>query len=198
MKKVLFIDDEKYILKTIQRKLKNTDIQGYYASDGNKGLNLVEMEDIDVIFTDLMMPHTNGLTVVEELYKVRPNCVVVVLSGNAQTSTIVRTMNTNHVYKYLVKPWKIDDKGIEFINECLELAKRKKEEANVKIKEEKVLVDLEAIKQIQEMSSWFILDKNNKIINKSEHINLEQMEILKRGPYTNVSSNIGDLKLFGN
>ncbi len=164
MNKVLFIDDESYILQIIERKLAKTEIQGYFATEPMEGLKLLEEEEIDVVFTDLMIPDTNGLTVVEEVHKRRPGTVVVILSGNAQASAIVESLNTNKVYKYLVKPWRLDDAGIEFLRDCLAEAKRRQEALH---ESEKLMIDLEDLWKFGALKSWELSSSEGVVVKKT-------------------------------
>lgn len=203
MKKILFIDDEAFILQTIERKLEKTDLHGFYTTDPLYGLELVEKEDIDVVFTDLLMPQMNGLEVVEAINSKKPNCVVVVLSGNSQTSAIVKTMNTNHVFKYIVKPWKVDEEGIRFMQFCIEEAQRRKTVTSKAAAErDNLLISVECLNKVIQYRSWVLVDETDHILAKSipvrNDLNL-QIEIseLERLPYEFIESNVGILKLYG-
>lgn len=213
MKKVLFIDDDSQILKMIQRKLEKTDIKGFYTTDGKKGLRLVESEDIDLVFTDLMMPNLNGLSVLRQIHQIKEHTLVVVVSANAQSSTITRTLNTNMVYKYIVKPWKIDNEAINFIYECLDIAEERKHKEmlktlskslNMDMKEtsldkglDEIFVNIKILKRIEKMSNWILISENKKVIEASKDISLNQIDIDQEALEV-FESNIGDLRLYGN
>lgn len=190
MNKVLFIDDEKFILDTIQRKLKNTDIEGFYAKDGNVGLHIMEQENISVVFTDLIMPSINGLHVVEEVYKRNPNAVIVVLSGNTQSSAITKTMNSHMVYRYLLKPWKLDEEAIGFIRHCLELAEEREGHNG-----EQLMIDADILNKVFPYNEWVLTDIDDHII-KSNLEKSESFNVISEQPYVIVDSSMGRLKLY--
>lgn len=193
MNKVLFIDDEKYILKMIQRKLDNTDIEGFYASDGYTGLSLMESEDISVIFTDLMMPKINGLHLAEEIYKRNPKAVIVVLSGNSNAGTITKTMNSHYVYKYLFKPWKLDSNGIGFIRECLNVA-RQRMQGGADLSPTEMFVDVSILQHIRG-TKWVLVDKDMHVMmtGKDYEVGSYDLSVMKGSVF---ETNKGIVKLY--
>lgn len=191
--KVLFIDDEQFILQTVQRKLKQTDIEVFVANDGHRGISIMESEEISVVFTDLIMPKINGLHVTEQIHKINPNAVIVVLSGNSSADIITKTMNTHMVYKYLTKPWKIDAEGIDFIRECLAEADRR-EQQSLMMDGDRLYVDICALSQA-EGHTWML--KNNAgetLMTSSDYFSDDQFS--GYDGYQIIDSSRGPLRLY--
>ena len=69
--KILIVDDSKIILKMANDLILSNRICNSVltADSGEKGLEIVEDEDIDVILLDIIMPGINGLDVLRELNK---------------------------------------------------------------------------------------------------------------------------------
>jgi len=61
-KTVLVIDDDAYILRVIELKLRKHGYGVITASNGEDGLNLIESSKPDVVITDLNMPRMDGET----------------------------------------------------------------------------------------------------------------------------------------
>jgi CheY-like chemotaxis protein len=59
-KKVLFVDDERTILKVFSIKLKISGYEVITAFDGYEALNLVTTESPDIILLDVVMPVMDG------------------------------------------------------------------------------------------------------------------------------------------
>lgn len=59
-KKVLIIDDEAYIRRVIELKLKKQGYQVFTARNGEEGLNLFKTHQPEVVITDLKMPKLDG------------------------------------------------------------------------------------------------------------------------------------------
>ena len=60
-KKIMVIDDDPLVLKTVGKLL---EIQGYYVTtceSGEEALSIIEQEEIDLVITDIRMPHMDGV-----------------------------------------------------------------------------------------------------------------------------------------
>ncbi|MDI6736423.1 MAG: response regulator [bacterium] len=68
-KKVLVIDDQLFILRVIENKLKSGGLEVITAVDGVEGLKKAFEEKPDLIITDIMMPNLDGFGVYQELQK---------------------------------------------------------------------------------------------------------------------------------
>ena len=68
-RRVLLIDDEPGILKTIGKRLEVAGFDVLTAADGEEGLTKARLGHPDVIILDLMMPKLNGYEVCAKLKK---------------------------------------------------------------------------------------------------------------------------------
>ena len=64
-KKVLFVDDESIILKSYNRMLRKMPCQILTALSGEKALELLNKEEIDLIITDIKMPNMHGIDLIK-------------------------------------------------------------------------------------------------------------------------------------
>ncbi|GKT36260.1 response regulator, partial [Aduncisulcus paluster] len=69
--------------------------------------------------TDIMMPDMNGLELAKQTRDVSPHTMRIILSGSSQVAAIIDAINEGHVYKYIVKPWKIDADAIAMLEEAI-------------------------------------------------------------------------------
>lgn len=67
MTTVLIVDDHKNIRNLIEIYLKRDGLNVLSASDGKEALAMMENHKVDLMVVDIMMPHIDGYTVVEEL-----------------------------------------------------------------------------------------------------------------------------------
>ena len=107
---VLIVDDESYVLRSLQRVLRNETYQILTANSGSEALKILERESVDLIVSDLRMPGMDGselLRVVSELYPGMPR---ILLSGNADLPSVIKTVNEGQLSYYFQKPW--DDDAI--------------------------------------------------------------------------------------
>ncbi|MBC7554579.1 MAG: response regulator [Taibaiella sp.] len=63
MSKVLVIDDDLVMLNAINHILSKNGYEVDTATNGKEGLEKIELEEFDLVITDIMMPHHNGLAV---------------------------------------------------------------------------------------------------------------------------------------
>ena len=66
---VLAIDDEKAILDMLKRALTLFDFQVETASNGQEGIDKFDKTNFDVVITDILMPGTDGIGVLNHIRK---------------------------------------------------------------------------------------------------------------------------------
>jgi len=165
MKRVLFVDDDQMILKLIERKMSQTDIKCHFANSGEEALKWIRQFHIDVMITDIMMPDMNGLELSKLVKDLSPDTMRMILSGSAQVSAIIEAINEGHVYKYIVKPWKIDEDAIAMIEETIAISKGWYENEH---NSEKIhFVQASALKKVVELDHWILTDDNLGIVERS-------------------------------
>lgn len=111
IKKVLIVDDEKVLLDLLSSKIKESGFDVIEAYDGDEGLRKALDEHPDLILLDIIMPKTDGITVLKKLREDSwgKNVPVIVLS-NLNTAESVEKSLANGVYDYLVKvDYSLDD-----------------------------------------------------------------------------------------
>ncbi len=63
MPKVLVIDDDLVMLNAINHILSKNGYDVDTATNGKEGLEKIDLQEFDLVITDIMMPHHNGLAV---------------------------------------------------------------------------------------------------------------------------------------
>lgn len=67
MKKILFIEDESSLQKTVGKALEQEGFEVLSALDGEIGLNITREQNPDLILLDLILPQKDGFEVLKEL-----------------------------------------------------------------------------------------------------------------------------------
>lgn len=103
MKRILIIDDENSIRRTLRDILEN---EGYAiddAPDGLEGLKLVKSNHYDVVLCDIKMPKMDGLEVLDKILETNSDVPVVMISGHGNIDTAVDAIRKG-AYDYISKP----------------------------------------------------------------------------------------------
>ena len=86
-KRILLVDDEPEILKSLRMILEYAGYQISTASSGNQALASMEGELPQLVFLDIKMPHMDGMTVLKEIAAQWPSIPVVMISGHGTIET---------------------------------------------------------------------------------------------------------------
>lgn len=121
--KVLFVDDQEEIIELIKLRLKDEEYDKYFANSAQQALEIIKAQDIDVLITDMVMPEMGGLELLEIVKDDYPQIVRIVLSGFSQVPSIISAINDGNIYRYITKPWKVDNNAKKIIKDALDYAK---------------------------------------------------------------------------
>src|SRR3954447_26001049 len=117
MKKVLLVDDERWVrtaLKWTINKL-NLPLQVVHeAQNGLEALDWIKMNDVDLILTDIRMPIMDGLSLVKEISSLNGAYDVIVITVHDEFQLVQQAIRSG-VTGYLLKP--IEENEIKV---CLE------------------------------------------------------------------------------
>jgi DNA-binding NtrC family response regulator len=104
--KLLCVDDERNVLRALERIFMDDEYEILTAASGEEGLALFAGNpDIQVVISDYRMPGMNGVEFLRQIYEKYPDTVRIVLSGYADTSSVVSAINEGQIYKFVSKPW---------------------------------------------------------------------------------------------
>ncbi len=103
----LVVDDEKTQRETLRTVLESWGHQVQEASSGQKALDLLEGNPIDVILTDLRMPGMTGLDLLGAAKEARPDIDVIVMTAYGSVEGAVQAMKDGAV-DFITKPIDLD------------------------------------------------------------------------------------------
>jgi DNA-binding NtrC family response regulator len=105
MKKILIIEDESAIRRVLKRIIEEQDksFKVEEAEDGFAGLNLIKANDYDLVLCDIKMPKKDGVEVLEESKKLKPEIPFIMISGHGDLETAVNSMRKG-AFDYISKP----------------------------------------------------------------------------------------------
>lgn len=84
---ILVVDDEQIVLDSVKKHLRKTDYNVQSASSVQNALLMMEQTEFDLVLTDLMMPHIDGLELMEIVKSRYPKVPVIIITGYAAADT---------------------------------------------------------------------------------------------------------------
>lgn len=105
-KAILFVDDEKQILKSLKKAFIGSTYNTFTAESGVEALEILSREPINLIVVDLDMPGMNGYNVLREVKDKYPAVIRLVLSGDIDETTLLKIQKECLAKSYISKPLK--------------------------------------------------------------------------------------------
>ncbi|WP_273428218.1 HD domain-containing phosphohydrolase [Marinobacter sp.] len=107
--KLLLVDDEDNILRSLQRVLRKEPYELTTATSGDQAIGLMEEQGFDLVISDARMPGMDGPTLLATIKKKDPSCIRILLTGYADIDSTVKAINDGQIYRYISKPWNDDE-----------------------------------------------------------------------------------------
>jgi two-component system response regulator FixJ len=138
-KKIFFVDDEPAVRKAVAQTLAQLDNCSVSCfGDAESCFRAVSRKECDLVITDISMPGTDGLKLLEQIKQIRPKLPVILVTGYGDVSTAVKGLKGGAI-DFIEKPLN-EETFLPVIKEALEttdyklepdLAKLTKAEINV-------------------------------------------------------------------
>ena len=136
--KVLVIDDDANIRRSLERVLRKAGYDVTCASNGTVGLGALDRDAFDVVVTDLVMGEMDGMEVLKRVAARQDSPEVIMLTGHGTVERAVEAMKLG-AYDFLIKPATreevvkatakaLEKRGLVVENRRLKLAVREREE----------------------------------------------------------------------
>lgn len=118
---VLFVDDELNVLSAIKRGLYKEKYDRFFANSGQEALEILEDNEIHVVVSDMKMPGMTGLDLLKIVNEKYPETIKMILSGYTHLPQIIATINHVNLFRFIPKPWDLDNELKKGINDAIEL-----------------------------------------------------------------------------
>ena len=110
-KKILVIDDEELIIRSLAKLLEKNNYEAFIAKTGKDALVMVEEENFDLIISDIRIPGLNGIETIKNIYEVLKNNKskippVLFITGYADQECEQEAKSLNPI-DYIYKPFDI-------------------------------------------------------------------------------------------
>jgi excisionase family DNA binding protein len=104
--RVLVVDDEASIRDLLAKTLALAEYDVDLAPDGRAALERLRIIPYDLLITDLKMPGVDGLTVIKEARRLKPDIPVIIITGFSTEASAIEAVNLG-VSGYLTKPFRV-------------------------------------------------------------------------------------------
>jgi two-component system response regulator PilR (NtrC family) len=105
---ILVVDDEEVMRDVLQSLLAEAGYAVSVAENGPMGLALARRGGFDAAIVDVMLPEISGIEVLEELKRVDPDFVVLMITAFASVETAITAMKKG-AFDYVAKPFKHEE-----------------------------------------------------------------------------------------
>ena len=118
MSRVMIVDDEESILKSLQRLLrlapcicgkKTFALEVDAFNSPQAALEAAQKETYDLFISDYRMPIMDGIEFLKAAKAIQPDAARLILSGYADLNALVRAVNEVGIDRFIGKPWTDDE-----------------------------------------------------------------------------------------
>ena len=103
----LVLDDDARMAQLIGDILKQDRMTTLVTDDAREAFHLLDHRTIDLVITDLKMPHADGMQVLERARAANPASVVIIITGYGSIGSAIEAVKRG-AYDYIEKPFEPD------------------------------------------------------------------------------------------
>jgi two-component system NtrC family response regulator len=119
--RILVIDDEVEVGTFFRCLLERKGYRVVVATNGREACRAINAQKFNVAVVDLKLPDSDGLSLLQEIKKVQPDCEVIIMTGYSTTRTAVRAIQLG-AYDYIEKPFEDISEVESLIDKALDFA----------------------------------------------------------------------------
>jgi two-component system response regulator (stage 0 sporulation protein F) len=112
MSVVLVVDDEQEIVDFLCNFLRRFNISSLKATNGKKAIGIFKKLKPDWVFLDIKMPGMDGIEVLKEMKKIKPDIRVIMITGKKEKDLQEKAKRLG-VIDYIVKPLDLEELHIK-------------------------------------------------------------------------------------
>jgi DNA-binding NtrC family response regulator len=110
MDRLLFVDDEPFVLRALKRTF---ELEGFEVVTAQKPADAVELlrsgQQFVVIGSDYRMPDMNGAEFLQHARELAPQSYRLLISAVEEFHAAVDSINRGEIYRFIPKPWDTED-----------------------------------------------------------------------------------------
>src|SRR5580700_2831963 len=105
---ILIVDDEPTIREACGEVAQLTGMNATMVATAEEAIEVLENSAVDILLTDLMLPHTSGLELLKQVHDTHPNLPVIVLTQYGTIDSAVAATRMGAI-DYVTKPFRIEE-----------------------------------------------------------------------------------------
>jgi DNA-binding NtrC family response regulator len=105
---ILIVDDEPTIREACGEVAQLTGMNAIMVATAEEAIDILENSAVDIVLTDLMLPHTSGLELLKRVHDTHPNLPVIVLTQYGTIDSAVAATRMGAI-DYVTKPFRIEE-----------------------------------------------------------------------------------------
>src|SRR2546426_695569 len=148
---ILIVDDEPAIQATLRGVLEDEGYRVTAVGSGADALRVVADEPPDLTFLDIWMERMDGLETLAEIKRLRPDALVVMISGHGTIETAVKATKLG-AYDFIEKPLSLE-KTLLTVTRALEHARLARENATLReslVERAEIIGESEPVRRLRE------------------------------------------------
>jgi two-component system probable response regulator PhcQ len=104
-KNILVVDDEETVRDSLASILSREGYRVSMAESGEEALRILKDQPIQLVISDHNMPQMTGVEFLKLVRERHPHVLRIMLTGDPDPQTIIRSINEGEVYRFIKKPW---------------------------------------------------------------------------------------------
>lgn len=106
--KILVVDDELFVRELLFEFLTNENFQVILADCGEKAVEAIQSDPVEVALIDLKMPGLDGIETLKKIKGIYPNILSIIMTGYPTLESSIEALRCG-AYDYVIKPFKLEE-----------------------------------------------------------------------------------------